>query len=127
MPAPTLPSASHAATDNGHTTDHNLIVGALTALVPASSAWLLAGVDDVVFTGSIVANSAGQTTSAAIAWIDGTAGVYTATCGTTYQTGDTVLSQTWTYVGSPTRTVTQPTMTYTTTGALSAQPARTVS
>jgi hypothetical protein len=65
---------------------------------------------DLIISGSIVRNSSNAVTSAAVTWEDGVSGVYTALVLSSAFPG-AVDSYSVTYVGSSTKTFTQPTIT----------------
>jgi hypothetical protein len=110
-------------------------VAALTALLasysPAvgSDAWLklhAAGNLDALIVGVVTRDSNGAATSAGVVWPDGSAGTYTATTVSTAFPG-AVDAYTVTWVGSSTKTVTQPAVTRdATAGAVTTRPAMTV-
>lgn len=94
---------------------------------PGTDAWLkLYGANpDSLITGSITRDSNDAATGANVVWPDGTAGVYAGTASS--GTPGAVDAYTITYVGSTTKTVTQPAMTRNTNGAVTTRPALTVS
>lgn len=110
-------------------------VAELTALLasysPAvgSDAWLklhAGGNLDALIVGAVTRNSNGAATSAGVIWPDGSAGSYTATTVSTKFLG-AVDAYTVTWVGSSTKTVTQPAVTRdATTGAVTNRPVMTV-
>lgn len=110
-------------------------VAELTALLasysPAvgSDAWLklhAGGNLDALIVGAVTRNSNGAATSAGVIWPDGSAGSYTATTVSTTFLG-AVDAYTVTWVGSSTKTVTQPAVTRdATTGAVTNRPVMTV-
>lgn len=89
-----------------------------------SSAGLIEMLPAVAYT-SITRNLYGTATSASVTWPDGTFGVYTATNLSSLFTG-AVDAYTVTYLGSVTRTLTQPTVTRDSSGAVINQPVITV-
>lgn len=111
-------------------------VAALTALLtsyqPAvgSDAWLklhAGGNLDALIVGAVTRDSNAAATSASVVWPDGSTGTYTATTVSTAFPG-AVDAYTVTWVGSSTKTVTQPAVTRdSTTGAVTTRPAMTVS
>lgn len=86
------------------------------------TAWGLAQAFRLV---SATRNSDGAITTASIVWPDGTTGTYTADTLSTSFPGAT---DAWraTYVGTPSKTVTQPGVTRDSNGAVTAQPALTI-
>jgi hypothetical protein len=92
----------------------------------ASDAWLKANINNVTYT-SVTRDSNGAATSATVVWPDSTGGTYTATTVSTAFPG-AVDAYTLTYAGATTKTVTQAAVTRdSSTGAVTAQPALTVS
>jgi hypothetical protein len=97
----------------------------LHAWRPGSATWLKANVNNVAYT-SITRDANGAVTSATVVWPDGVDGVYTADNVSSAFPG-AVDAFHVTYVGTPTRTVTQAAVTRDSTGAVMAQPELVVS
>jgi hypothetical protein len=97
--------------------------------VIGSDAWLklhAGGNLDALIVGAVTRDTNGAATSAGVIWPDGATGAYTATTVSTAFPG-AVDAYTVTYVGSTTKTVTQPAVTRdSTTGAVTTRPAMTV-
>ena len=92
-----------------------------------TDAWLklhAAGNLDALITGAITRDANGVITSAGVVWPDGVIGTFTAAA--IDATWGAINSYTVTYVGSTTKTVTQPTMTRDANGSVSNRPAMTV-
>lgn len=92
-----------------------------------SDAWLklhAGGNLDALITGTITRDSNGAVTAASVVWPDGTTGVYAGTASSS--SPGAIDTYTVTYVGSVTKTVTQPTVTRGATGAVTTRPAMTV-
>jgi hypothetical protein len=110
---------------------HTLIaaLGTLYGPVIGSDAWLklhAGGNLDALLVGVITRDGNGAATAAGVVWPDGTTGTYTATTVSTSFPG-AVDAFTVTWVGSTTRTVTQPLVTRDgTTGAVTTRPGMTV-
>jgi hypothetical protein len=101
----------------------------LTSYSPAvgSSAWLklhAGGNLDALIVGAITRDSNGAATSAGVVWPDGSSGTYTGTASSTFPGAVDAYTVTW--VGSTTKTVTQPAVTRDSTGAVTTRPAMTV-
>lgn len=85
---------------------------------------LIATNPDMLIAGAITRDSNGAATSAPVVWPDGVTGVYTGTPSADFP--GAVDSYTITYLGTPTRTYTQPTVTRNASGAVTSRPAITV-
>jgi hypothetical protein len=98
--------------------------------IVGSDAWLklhASGDLDALIVGAITRDSNGAATSASVVWPDGKAGAYASTSVSGSFPG-AVDAYTVTYVGTPTKTVTQPAVTRdSVTGAVTNRPAMTVS
>lgn len=93
-----------------------------------SDAWLklYAGGDlEAMIVGAVTRDSNDAATSAGVIWPDGTTGTYTATTVSTAFPG-AVDAFTVTYVGATTKTVTQPAVTRSASGAVTTRPVMTV-
>lgn len=95
----------------------------LFSIVISLSAWAYAQTFQLV---SATRDANGAITTASIVWPDGTAGAFTTDVASTAFPG---AIDAWhaTYAGTPTRTVTQPTVTRDANGAVTVQPAITIS
>lgn len=101
----------------------------LTPAAPLAPAWVssqnlaLARTPEVLIVGTITRDVNGAPTSAAVAWPDGTTGVYTGTASVTFP--GSIDAYTITY--GTTRTYTQPAVTRDAAGNITAQPAIVIS
>lgn len=92
-----------------------------------SDAWLklhASGNLDALIVGTVTRDANGATTAASVVWPDGTAGAYAGTASSTWPGAIDTYTVTW--VGSTTKTVTQPAVTRDGNGAVTARPTVTV-